>query len=87
MTIQFPNIEAWDSNRDVVTFPADDNDQRIRCAISWEALQDNFGGSQAPPIDCFKANRDAIEGKAKELIDRKRFEPDGSVLIRSSDGS
>lgn len=86
MTIQFPNIEAWDSNRDAVTFPADNNGQRIRCAISWEALQDNFGGSQMPPLECFRSNRSAIEGKAGGLINKKRFEPDGSVLVRSSDG-
>lgn len=86
MTAQFPNVEAWDSNRDVVTFAADDNGKRVRCAISWEALQDNFGGTQIPPLDCFRSNRGAIESKAQELINRKRFEADGSILIRSSDG-
>jgi len=40
MTIAFPSVEAWDANRGVVAFPADDNGKRVHCAISWEALQD-----------------------------------------------
>lgn len=87
MVIQFPKTEAWDSDEDVVTFPADSGSNRIRCAISWEALQDNFGGNQTPPLECFRNNRSSIERKVAELIAKNRFEPDGSILIRSRDRS
>lgn len=78
-------IEAWDGNREVVTFPVFLNKQRIRCAISLEAIQDHFGGKDLPPLDVFRAKRSAIEGIAKRLIERQRFEQDGSILIRSQD--
>lgn len=87
MEILFPKKEAWNSNIDGVAFPADVDGQRIGCAISEEALQDNFGGDYAPPLECFKENRRVIEGKAAELIRKRRFESDGSIFIRSSDGA
>lgn len=86
MTIAFPSVEAWDANRGVVAFPADVNGKRVHCAISWEALQDNFDGNDVAPLDCFRANRGAIEAKAESFIRHGRSEPDGSILIRSQDG-
>lgn len=85
MAILFPAVEAWDGNRYVISFPADVNNQRICCAVSWEALQDHFGGNDIPPLDAFRAKRSAIEGVAERLINRRRFEQDGSILIRSQD--
>jgi hypothetical protein len=72
MPISFPAVEASDGSRDVVSFPAD-------------ALQDRFGGSNIPPLDTFRANRGAIERNAERIITHQRFEPDGSILIRSRD--
>lgn len=86
MQIQFPSVEAWDGDRDCMTFPADVDGKRIRCHISLEALQDNFGGNHVPPLDSFLRSRHAIEAKAIQLISRNRFEADGSILIRSQDG-
>lgn len=87
MAIVFPANEVWDGSRYVVAFPADVDGNRINCAISLEALQDNFGGNQAVPLDCFRANRRAIEAKAERLIRHGRFEINGSILIRSQDGA
>ena len=87
MNIAFQPLEAWDGHRDVVTFPADVGGKRVHCAVSWEALQDNFGGNNTPPLDCFRVSRAIIEAKADGLIRKGRFEPDGSILIRSEDGA
>ena len=86
MTITFPRIQSLDVDRMVVAFPADQGATRIICRISWEALQDNFRGVDIDPLQCFIANRGAIEAKAENLIATARLEPDGSVLIRTSDG-
>lgn len=86
MTIVFPPIEAWDGHRDVAAFPADVDGKRVHCAVSLEALQDNFGRNNMAPLDCFRANRGAIEAKAERFIRQGRFEQDGSILIRSQDG-
>ena len=86
MAVTFPSVEAWDGSRDVASFPADKDGTRIRCAISVEALQDSYGGGIGDPLICFRSNRPAIEAKAERLILQGRFEPDGSILIRSQDG-
>lgn len=87
MKIVFPAIEAWDGDVNCVSFPADVDGKRVRCLVSWEALQDNFGGDNVQPLDCFRAVRHAIEGKAEKLIAQRRFEADGSVFIRTQDGA
>jgi hypothetical protein len=87
MDIRFPEIEVMNTNLDSVSFPADVDGKQMRCAISLEALQDNFGGDSGDPVDCFRANRSAIESKAASLIRKGRVEKDGSILIRSSDGA
>jgi len=48
-----------------------------------EALQDHFGGDHITPLEAFRAHRWEIERIAEYLIVRKRFEPDGSVLVRT----
>jgi hypothetical protein len=87
MNITFPAVEAWDGTRGVATFPADVDGKRIRCGVSWEALQDNFNGNNVAPLDCFRANRARIEAKVEVLIRKGRLEQDGSVLLRSQDGA
>lgn len=87
MKIVFPSIEAWDGNVNCVSFRAEVDGKRVRCLITWEALQDNFGGDSAPPLDCFRAGRHAIESKAENLLTQQRFEADGSILIQTQDGT
>ena len=87
MAITFPPTETLDGMRMVVSFPADKDEDRILCAISFEALEDNFRGNGIPPLDCFRANRASIEEMAARFISQGRFEPDGSILIRSQDGA
>ncbi|MEZ5582007.1 MAG: DUF1488 domain-containing protein [Candidatus Competibacteraceae bacterium] len=74
-----------DQRRSVVIFHVDAGKKRINCAISWEALEDHFGADFKDYLLAFTENRKAIEGKAKRLIQRLRFETDGSILMRSSD--
>ena len=85
MIILFPAGETWDGNREVISFPADMNKQRIRCAVSLEALEDHFGGDNLPPLDIFRTKRNIIEGIVERLINQQRFEQDGTILIGSQD--
>jgi hypothetical protein len=82
-SVDFPNIETWDGTRLIVSFPAESSGLRIDCAVSMEALQDHFGGNHLPPLEAFRAHRGQIERIAEYLIVRKRFEPDGSILVRT----
>lgn len=87
MNISFPNIEILDGFRDVVVFPADVDERRISCAVSLEALCDNFEGVRDASLACFRFNRPRIEAKVESLILQDRFEADGSILLRSQDGT
>src|SRR5207245_8860400 len=83
---RFPNsTPIYDSNRMVVVFAAIMGKDTIACAISHEALSDHFASDQLQPAAAFSRHRTAIERTAETLISQKRFETDGSILIRSSD--
>jgi hypothetical protein len=87
MDIEFPNVETWDGDTFVVSFPAVVDGEKKRCAISWEALQDHFGGSKVHALNCFKSNRRRIEEMAERKIRKGKFEVDGTVVVRNSDFS
>jgi hypothetical protein len=69
----------------VVTFWGQDGENRVRCAISREALDDHFQGDNKDKLGVFMANRQAIELKARRKYLDGETEPDGSVLIRTGD--
>jgi len=86
MALSFPREESWDGWRDAVHFTADDEERRIECAITLEAIQQRFGApSKLQALEGFRNHRGRIERIAERLIRRRRLEPDGSVLIRSAD--
>ncbi|MFZ0662243.1 MAG: DUF1488 domain-containing protein [Acidobacteriaceae bacterium] len=84
--LTFPDSEeSYDTGRDVVVFGGSDRDQRIRCAISREALDDHFGGDNRNKVDVLRENRPAIEQIAQRKCLSGRVEPDGTVLIRTAE--
>jgi hypothetical protein len=84
--LEFPEPnEQWIFDRGVVVFGGQDVDARVRCAISREALDDNFGGDEKNKLQVFRANRKAIEDFARKKYLAGLIEPDGSVLIRTLD--
>ncbi len=84
--LRFPEREErFDFDRAVVTFWGQDGENRVRCAISGEALDDHFQGDNKDKLGVFMANRQAIELKARRKYLDGETEPDGSVLIRTGD--
>jgi hypothetical protein len=82
----FPDPEErYDTGRDVVVFWGLDKDQRIRCVISREALDDHFHGDNRNKLEVFRENRPAIEEMAQRKYLTGRIEPDGTILIRTAD--
>jgi len=77
--------EYHDPVRDVVVFAAEDGKKSIQCAISDEALCDHFGGDGKNPLKVFLANRERIWHEARRKYLAEKFEPDGSVLLRTED--
>jgi hypothetical protein len=84
--ITFLAGETWHDTQEVVVFQASGSGRPICCRMSWEALQDRrFNGDASQPLETFRRHRPAIEEIARRLIQRQRFEPDGSILIRPQD--
>ena len=70
---------------DAVVFCGLDRGQRIRCAVSDEALNDHFRGDHRNKLEVFRENRLVIEEIARRRYLSGNLEPDGSVLIRTAD--
>jgi hypothetical protein len=84
--LRFPEPrETYDFDRDVVKFWGQDGEARVRCAISREAIDDHFHGDDKDKLEVFRANRQAIELKARRKFLDGETEPDGSVLIRTEE--
>jgi hypothetical protein len=77
--------ERYDTSRDVVEFWGQDRTQRIRSAISREALDDHFHGDRRNKLEVFRENRPTIEDIARRKYLSGDVEPDGAVLIRTAD--
>jgi fido (protein-threonine AMPylation protein) len=77
--------EKWDFDREVVVFFGQDGDSRVRCAISREALDDDFHGDNRDKVEVFRENRAAIEQGARRKYAAGDTETDGSILIRSGE--
>ncbi len=81
----FPKKRVWDSDRMVVTFPAEIDGRKIPCSISLEALEDHFSADYSNALVSFDANRSKIESIAENVIRLEQFESNGSILIRTMD--
>lgn len=84
--IDFAADEWYDHHRrKIVWFTAIIDEKTINCGISIEALRDHFGAFYDDPLPAFRAHRAIIQEVATRLMMERRFEDDGTVLIRSAD--
>jgi hypothetical protein len=84
--IEFSADEWYDHHRrKVVWFSAIVDEKCLDCGISIEALADHFGAYQDDPLPAFRSNRALIQAAATKLIMERRFEDDGTIVIRSAD--
>ncbi len=85
-SLVFPESEHhYDSSRGVI-FWGQDGESRVRCQISREALDDHFSeGDRLRPEAAFKKHRPEIEAYARRKYLYGQTEPDGTVLIRTTD--
>ena len=84
--LKFPDqAEMWDLDHEVVVFFGQNGNSLVRCAISREALDDDFRGDNRDKIEVFRENRSAIEQGAWQKYAAGDSETDGSILIRSGE--
>lgn len=71
---------------DSMVFWGNDGEARVRCRILRDALDDHFSDNGRLRFEAaFKKYRNEIEGLARRKYLLGQREPDGSVLIRTSD--
>ncbi len=77
----------WLSDPGIVQFIVHDDGQPIFCRVSRKCLEDNCGrpATAAALLDAAKQNFAHITDRVGRLIRLGRFEPDGTILLRSSD--
>ena len=86
MDIDFLSNEWYEPHRrKVVWFTAVCDEKTIDCGVTIEALVEHFHAFQDDPLPAFRKHRQEIWSMADNLITRRRFEADGTVLIRSAD--
>ena len=84
-TLKFPDPkEKYDSSRGVVVFTGIDGNKKVKCAISFQALDDHFENGQNP-LRNFVKNREAIEMEARKKYLNAFIENDGLILIKTED--
>jgi len=80
--LMFPDQEEkFDIDRQIVVFFGQDGRARVRCAISREALDDDFGADHQDQVEVFRKNRQVIEERARQKYAAGDTETDGLVLI------
>jgi fido (protein-threonine AMPylation protein) len=80
--LTFPDQdEKFDIDRQIVVFFGQDGNASVRCAISREALDDDFGADHRDQVEVFRKNRRVIEERARQKYAAGDTETDGSVLI------
>ena len=83
----FDSQPTYDPMRMILISWAKDGNKKIRCTMSWEALQDHFGlGSITKnPLKAFESNKTTIEHEFRRKYIAGNLEEDGSVLVRTDD--
>jgi hypothetical protein len=71
--------------RKIVWFTAVLDEKSIDCGVTIDALVEHFGAFRDDPLAAFRKHRQEIWALADKLIALRRFEDDGSVVIRSAD--
>lgn len=84
----FGTNEEWSyhSNTECVVFTVINNEEKINCRISMEAIVDHYGDCEEDEIlDKAKEHFDEITDIVGHKITANKYEKDGSILIRTND--
>lgn len=89
LDLEFASPRArYDVDRDVVLFNGTSADNRHRCAISREALEDcfgDFGVGEKPALEAFRNSRNRIESLLRKKFLYAPIEEIDETLLKSAD--
>ncbi len=77
----------WVGELDVAEFTINVDGFTVFCRVSRECLEDHCGDPKTAEefLDAAKGNFGAITDRVHDLIAGGRYEPDGSILVRTTD--
>lgn len=85
-SILFPDIQTWDEQNSVVTFPAQHSGALIECVITLVELEKLLGqpiDDEQQALKVFSQYRFDIEELAEQLIEDEEFNAEGKVEVIS----
>ena len=81
--VSFPVLgESWNPMTHVATIAAEVNGARVLCRVSIAVLEKRFSATAEAPMEAVAENRLALRAAATKLIEKQRYEDDGSIVIR-----
>ena len=83
--ISFPNLQCWNPISKIATIAAEVNGGRVSCRIKIDDLGKKFQINSDDPMQSITTHRVEIERAARQLIDQKNYEDDGSIMINYKD--
>jgi len=84
-SITFPGLHCWNPVTEVITIAAQVSGDRVSCRIDFADIESKFKVVSEEPLIAVKTYRKEIETAARKLIENKKFEEDGSILINFKD--
>jgi hypothetical protein len=84
-SISFPDLQCWNPQTLVATIIAEIDGERINCRIKVSELEKMFPRAAKDPMQGITSHRKDIEKVARKLIEKNRFEADGSIKIHLDD--
>ena len=84
-SISFPDLQCWNPQTSVATIIAEINGERINCRIKISELKKKFPLVADDPMKSITKHRKEIVKVSKIIIEKNRFEKDGSIKIELED--
>ena len=79
--ISFPTLHCWNPETEIITIAAQVSGKRVSCRIAYADIKTKYPVVADTPLETVIKYRKEIETAAKELIENKKYEKDGSIKI------
>jgi hypothetical protein len=83
--VSFPVLQCWNPVTRVATIAAEFAGRRVSCRIKIADLNRKYKITTDEPMQSVTNYRTEIENAIRELIKKKSFEEDGSIMINYDD--
>lgn len=83
--ISFPTLHCWNPETEIVTIAAQVSGKRVSCRIAYADIKTKFPIIAEKPLETVVNYRTEIETAARTLIEKKKYQKDGSIMINYVD--